>query len=292
MGARWIAEARGVALLLCAGCFAKPPRPFATCGNGTIEPEEVCDDGNVTDTDGCSATCQIEPWFECAAAGEPCRPVLGLAWTAPGTLLPPIGGGGGGDFEFDCPTLAGTNGFATALVGLDGATEAATGANVVATRAVCADLELAADGSIRWAAPIVSPEAASTAATNPQQLRCATDEIVTGFDGNAGGFVSGIELLCQAVTHRGGVLAFGARRKLDQLGPGGQLPQPTALCADGEVARGIAGRAGAVIDSFTLRCVPTRKIVCGDGQLDDNLETCDDGNAAPDDGCNPRCNGA
>lgn len=32
----------------------------ATCGNGTIEAGETCDDGNTTDGDGCSATCAKE----------------------------------------------------------------------------------------------------------------------------------------------------------------------------------------------------------------------------------------
>src|SRR5450755_2201622 len=30
------------------------------CGNGTIDPGETCDDGNVASGDGCSATCQTE----------------------------------------------------------------------------------------------------------------------------------------------------------------------------------------------------------------------------------------
>ena len=37
----------------------------ATCGNGVVEPGEVCDDGNTTTGDGCGATCLLE-------AGEPC----------------------------------------------------------------------------------------------------------------------------------------------------------------------------------------------------------------------------
>lgn len=30
------------------------------CGNGNLDPEEECDDGNTTDGDGCSSTCQTE----------------------------------------------------------------------------------------------------------------------------------------------------------------------------------------------------------------------------------------
>src|SRR5262245_1634915 len=29
-----------------------------TCGDGTVDPSEVCDDGNILDGDGCSADCK------------------------------------------------------------------------------------------------------------------------------------------------------------------------------------------------------------------------------------------
>ncbi|MGB7811457.1 MAG: DUF4215 domain-containing protein [Polyangia bacterium] len=36
-----------------------------TCGNGSLESGEECDDGNLVSGDGCSSTCQIEPGFAC-----------------------------------------------------------------------------------------------------------------------------------------------------------------------------------------------------------------------------------
>src|SRR6185312_16398351 len=36
-----------------------------TCGNGTIEPGEDCDDGNGADGDGCSSACKAESGFSC-----------------------------------------------------------------------------------------------------------------------------------------------------------------------------------------------------------------------------------
>jgi fibro-slime domain-containing protein len=36
-----------------------------TCGNGSLESGEECDDGNLVNGDGCSSTCQIEPGFTC-----------------------------------------------------------------------------------------------------------------------------------------------------------------------------------------------------------------------------------
>ena len=44
-----------------------------TCGNGTIDAGEQCDDGNVADGDCCSSTCQYEPnGAPCTSDGLPC----------------------------------------------------------------------------------------------------------------------------------------------------------------------------------------------------------------------------
>ncbi len=44
--------------------------PSATCGNGTIEGLEQCDDNNAIDGDGCSSSCQVEPPFCANAKGD------------------------------------------------------------------------------------------------------------------------------------------------------------------------------------------------------------------------------
>jgi cysteine-rich repeat protein len=52
-----------LAILLLACAVAAPPtaaRAGATCGNGTAESSEQCDDGNTLSADGCSAACTIE----------------------------------------------------------------------------------------------------------------------------------------------------------------------------------------------------------------------------------------
>jgi cysteine-rich repeat protein len=40
--------------------LAKEVPPPPVCGNGVMEGDEACDDGNTTDGDGCSSTCTIE----------------------------------------------------------------------------------------------------------------------------------------------------------------------------------------------------------------------------------------
>src|SRR5690606_24054679 len=41
-------------------CLVIAGPPSELCGNGNVDTDEVCDDGNTSDGDGCSATCQLE----------------------------------------------------------------------------------------------------------------------------------------------------------------------------------------------------------------------------------------
>jgi fibro-slime domain-containing protein len=48
------------------------------CGDGRISGNEVCDDRNTTDGDGCSADCsQVEDGWSCTAPGHRCQPKCG-----------------------------------------------------------------------------------------------------------------------------------------------------------------------------------------------------------------------
>jgi cysteine-rich repeat protein len=42
------------------------------CGNGLLEREEACDDGNVTEGDGCDAACDVAPGWSCNGAPSFC----------------------------------------------------------------------------------------------------------------------------------------------------------------------------------------------------------------------------
>jgi cysteine-rich repeat protein len=58
-----------------------PPTPDAgpdlpgggNCGDGILERNETCDDGNTEGGDGCSPACQIEANYECKDPGQPCK---------------------------------------------------------------------------------------------------------------------------------------------------------------------------------------------------------------------------
>lgn len=46
----------------------------SACGDGILQGEEACDDGNSKSGDGCTSDCAaVEVNFDCATAGEPCQ---------------------------------------------------------------------------------------------------------------------------------------------------------------------------------------------------------------------------
>lgn len=59
-------------LLLAFATPEGPPKP--ECGNGRIEPPEICDDGNTLDGDGCSARCTLELELREVEVVEPKQP--------------------------------------------------------------------------------------------------------------------------------------------------------------------------------------------------------------------------
>ncbi|AKU93779.1 hypothetical protein AKJ09_00443 [Labilithrix luteola] len=48
-----------------------------SCGDGVLDTDEACDDGNVEGSDGCSSTCQVEAGWTCVEAGKPCTTICG-----------------------------------------------------------------------------------------------------------------------------------------------------------------------------------------------------------------------
>jgi fibro-slime domain-containing protein len=47
--------------------------PSSDCGNGRLDTNEQCDDGNKNGGDGCSKSCQEEADFKCETPGQPCK---------------------------------------------------------------------------------------------------------------------------------------------------------------------------------------------------------------------------
>jgi MYXO-CTERM domain-containing protein len=70
-------------------CLVIPGAPSDHCGNGNLDGEEACDDGNSIDGDGCSATCELEDGQDggcCSAGTNPAGP-LALALMTLGVVI-------------------------------------------------------------------------------------------------------------------------------------------------------------------------------------------------------------
>jgi cysteine-rich repeat protein len=74
---RSFVAALGLGCTLLAGAAPEPARAGAEelCGNGALDGDEECDDGNLEDGDGCNATCRIRlclaaPPSDCIAAAR------------------------------------------------------------------------------------------------------------------------------------------------------------------------------------------------------------------------------
>jgi cysteine-rich repeat protein len=70
----------------------------ATCGDGTVEAPEQCDDGGTADGDGCSASCLVDGCWTCTGTPSSCAPVASCAH-GDGCCFP----GCGASNDDDCP---------------------------------------------------------------------------------------------------------------------------------------------------------------------------------------------
>ena len=62
----------GGTLACNSGCGSYDTSGCRKCGNGIIETGETCDDGNTSNSDGCSAVCQIESTHTCSGQPSTC----------------------------------------------------------------------------------------------------------------------------------------------------------------------------------------------------------------------------
>jgi cysteine-rich repeat protein len=68
-------------VLACgADCRFDSSQCQGVCGNSLVEPDEACDDGGLTDGDGCSASCEVEEGWVCSDVPSQCVADCGDGW--------------------------------------------------------------------------------------------------------------------------------------------------------------------------------------------------------------------
>ena len=241
------------------------PVIFTECGNGRIEAGEVCDDGDATGLDGCSATCLQEPGYSCGpnpgGNGTPSRPDSFCVSTC-GDGVIAVG-------RERCDD--GNN------VGLDGCT---VGCFV--------EYGYACPGPAGTAAHCIT-------ACGDGQVAVGTETC----DGGSAGVLDsndGCDATCQVVD--GWTCATRAPGAGTSVNPDSTC---STECGDGVVAAGAEACDDdnlAPLDGCSPVCESERgwtcgatcvAIACGDGIRALGAEACDDGNASSGDGCSDAC---
>lgn len=259
---------------------ATPATPLGSCGDGTLDPGEACDDGNDVDTDGCRNDCSVascgdgvvHEGVEACDDGndvdtDACRNACALARCGDGVVWEGMEACDDGNAENldacrnDCvlPTC---------------------GDGIVDDGEACDDgNEVDTDDCRTGCLPAMCGDGV---------VHEGVEECDDGDDDDGDACLTG----CVAARCGDGVLHRGA----EDCDDGNDVQTDACLtgcvvafCGDGFVQDGVEECDDAnqnPEDSCSNQCL--RNPLCGDGVLDDG-EECDDGNNEPRDGCDPGC---
>lgn len=64
--------------LLCTACPLDDELAAPGCGDGVLDADEECDDTNLDDGDGCSATCELEAGYTCSGVEGECDVIVAI----------------------------------------------------------------------------------------------------------------------------------------------------------------------------------------------------------------------
>ncbi len=220
----------------CASTLCGPVsnvcEPVGVCGNGVLDEDEACDDGNTSDSDGCNAACSLELGQPCASAAD-CE--SGVCDLDNGATCEPADTCGNGSID---------GGEACD----DGGTLAADGCDAACLRELGETCGGAAD--------------CSSGVCDPTSNACEA----AGSCGNA--VVDAAEACDDGNTQPGDGCTGACALEL------GRSCTEDAECASG------------LCDPESGECEPSG--VCGNGEVETG-EGCDDGNTSDADGCSATC---
>lgn len=236
------------------------------CGDGIVTGIEQCDDGNGADGDGCSASCEVEPGYNCTGVPSLCaRPPCGNGVVEfPESCDDGNQVGGDGCSEFCVLERCGDGNLDPGELCDDGNLDPTDGCTNRCRPAMCGDRVVQAGVEECDDGNMVDTDACTNACT-----------IATCGDG-----IVGPAEVCDDGVNDGSYnsCTFDCQRR-------------AAYCGDG-IVQGPAGEEcdDGVNDGTFGTCNPdcTLASSCGDGVVDDE-EECDDGNTDYGDGCDGMC---
>ena len=258
------------------GACTKQDIPAAAeCGNGKLEDDEACDDGNKSAGDGCSSDCRIEDGYICETAGKACSKAVQC---------------GNGKIESgeacDDGNSKSDDGCSSKCEIEDGYTCAAEGEPCTAS-AECGNSKLDADETC---------DDGNAESDDGCSSDCQTED---GYSCEEPGYSCipkscGNSIVEENEVCDAGDLAVDYTKTNEELCA--RNCQWAHYCGDGlfeqidrdngEECDGNGTDTSADYNGCTLEC--KRSFYCGDGQIT-HEETCDDGNPDDGDGCSAQC---
>ncbi|MDX2170109.1 MAG: DUF4215 domain-containing protein [Deltaproteobacteria bacterium] len=255
----------------------------AECGDGVRQGDEVCDDGNRSELDGCSATCTIEGGWTCGGAPSVCTPNCPNGLVEDGELCDDANATDGDGCSARCTVEPGY-----ACTGTPSACAPTCGNGELGAGEGCDDGNHA-DG-----------DGCSASCRLEDGFACSGEPSSCGFVCGNGSFQAGESCDdadamggdgCSAVCRiEPGWLCFGVPSFcMPVCGDG--VKRGAEACDDGNVSSGDGCAFDCHLEpGYSCGGEPSHCLaVCGDGVIRGG-ENCDDGNAVGGDGCSaPFC---
>lgn len=259
------------------GCGDNLPLPV--CGDGTVDADEQCDDGNTLDGDGCQATCLL--------------PACGDGVVDPGEACDDGNtNNGDGTCQANCTLPGCGDGVVDPEEECDDGGESAT-CNATCTAAACGD------GEVNATAGEACDDGNTVDGDGTCQANCALPTCGDSIPDPGEECDDGVESAtcdadCTMAACGDGTVNAAASEECDDSGESATCDANcTAVsCGDGDV-NNTAGEAcddsnNDDLDGCSANCMSDES--CGNMYLDVLLgETCDDGNNTPGDGCAEAC---
>ena len=145
------------------------------------------------------------------------------------------------------------------LIGLDGYVQPDGLELLTAISGTCGSLHVQADGTtVTVQTEGGLPLYGDTNFAGPFSLQCPANQVVVGFEGNAGTAVDSATIQCAPLTIQGGMIAIGTVTTLLPA-PGGTAGTPyNEPCQLGRIARGRFGYYDSILEGIGLTCsLPT-----------------------------------
>ncbi|MBN2193881.1 MAG: DUF4215 domain-containing protein [Polyangiaceae bacterium] len=258
----------------------------ATCGDGVLDDDEKCDDGNEVGGDGCSADCRLIAGFVCPEPGAPCLAIAeavcgdGVLDSDDGEACDDGNRAGGDGCSADCAEVE--FGFVCSVPGAP-----------CVTRGVCGNAVL--DSEVGEQCDDANTEDGDGCAADCASVEggwVCDDRVCTPVCGD--GIAVGPEECDNGADNGRGACRVDCTLAEAECGDG--ILDPAEACDDGNRAANDGCSRTCKIeegwlcetDEGATQCVSAG--TCGDGILEAaSGEQCDDGNQASRDGCTQDC---